>query len=718
MYHVPLLKTDRARAARCEAAAVVAILFLLVAFMLGWGLVVTFLLPLLDESLTESTDRTPRPYPLWLIVGPMAFVTGTLCLTWVTYITAYLYRAQVQPLLPGNWIATVLAATAAAVLLWRPIAKRYLRRSTRMRAAPAPARWPAEAALVVLSTGAAYWLMCHTLHVEGDVLLVGRSVFSDFGQHLALLRSFSEGHNLPTQFPHFADGTARYHFMFQFLAGNLEFLGLPLDWACNLPSILGYVACVLLLYVLAVTIVGHGGAGLITVALFFLRSSPAWWDAMNNVNAWQDVLPFLWHNAEFIGRTANEDGGLWNQNVYANQRHLSFGLATLFLTLILVIPLLRRMRIALVDTDSTPWHPDWWQEFLLTADAWLPEHGRAALHYTTLGLMLGLSAYWNGATFVATLLLLLLFAMFCKHRLSLALIALPALLVAWLQNQFFIGHGQLAMHPHWVVGFLANSPVTLHSIARYYTDLLGPLPLLVFAALVHMTLVQATPPVRALGLYAQPRGWLWLSLVFLAPIVLATTVQFTPDIAHNHKYVLIGVLLLNIVVADFLLRLWLGGKWLSRLLVCVCLFALTATGIIDLRTLHNRNSSATALRVQLHDPRSEWIKAHTDPNALLLTDWYSLHPILLTGRPIYYGWPYYGWSAGYPTLERERVVKGIYGGTDADVVRTLVANAGIDHIVIDAGNRHSSLYTLNEALLRSLYPVEFESGNTVILKAR
>jgi len=76
------------------------------------------------------------------------------------------------------------------------------------------------------------------------VMRIGWSVSSDFSTHLAVIRSFSYGSNFPSGYPHFADGNMRYHFMFMFLAGNLEFLGLRLDWAFNLPSILkNYRSC-------------------------------------------------------------------------------------------------------------------------------------------------------------------------------------------------------------------------------------------------------------------------------------------------------------------------------------------------------------------------------------------------------------------------------------------------------------------------------------------
>ena len=41
-----------------------------------------------------------------------------------------------------------------------------------------------------------------------------------------------------SQYPHYGGQDVKYHFMFQFLVGNLEYLGLRLDLGYNLVSIL------------------------------------------------------------------------------------------------------------------------------------------------------------------------------------------------------------------------------------------------------------------------------------------------------------------------------------------------------------------------------------------------------------------------------------------------------------------------------------------------
>ena len=66
-----------------------------------------------------------------------------------------------------------------------------------------------------------------------------------------MMRSFSKGNNFPTEYPHFGGQDVKYHFMFQFLVGNLEFLGIRLDFAYNIESVLALLGFLMLLYSIA-----------------------------------------------------------------------------------------------------------------------------------------------------------------------------------------------------------------------------------------------------------------------------------------------------------------------------------------------------------------------------------------------------------------------------------------------------------------------------------
>ena len=92
----------------------------------------------------------------------------------------------------------------------------------------------------------ACWMMFATLNFKDGRIEIGITQWSDYGPNTAIVQSFAFGHNFPAQYPHFAGEPIRYHFLFYFLAGNLEFLGLNLAWSLNLLSVLTLV-CMLAL---------------------------------------------------------------------------------------------------------------------------------------------------------------------------------------------------------------------------------------------------------------------------------------------------------------------------------------------------------------------------------------------------------------------------------------------------------------------------------------
>src|SRR5438876_9139358 len=80
-------------------------------------------------------------------------------------------------------------------------------------------------------------------------LHISNPEYSDFGPNTAIMQSFALGHNFPTEYPHFSGDRIRYHFLYYFQAGNLEFLGLDPAWSLNLLSILSLVAMLVLVMV-------------------------------------------------------------------------------------------------------------------------------------------------------------------------------------------------------------------------------------------------------------------------------------------------------------------------------------------------------------------------------------------------------------------------------------------------------------------------------------
>jgi hypothetical protein len=774
------------------------LVYLLLAWWVGYHFLKKALPQLFKLSKTKSLFGKLVPIEAWMITLPASFLIGTLFMTWITYLASYAFYHTAKPLLYGNLISMLLFL-AISVSIFIANRAEYFRignglkdfNGTVSKLIQFVREHRLEVVFLIVIILVSSFLMFHTLSVKNGNLLVGLSVFSDFGPHLAVIRSFSFGSNFPTEYPHFADGHARYHFLFQFLAGNLEFLGFRIDWAFNLPSILSLVAFLMLLYALAVLMMGEKWVGILTTVLFFFRSSFAFFTFLNTLGPWNQVIPKILSNERFIGNTQHEDWGLWAQNVYVNQRHLAFSLGILMLILILVLPLFRKMMQGLRNAwnNERPFRY-WLNEFVLKSNAWAPEDIRRSV---TIGLILGLIGFWNGAVFVAALPILFCIALFSKHRLEYLNLAIIAIAISFMESMFFIGAGGSAVQPRLSYGFLAAQP-NLPGIMAYYIELLGILPF-----------------VAILSLFLAPKGGRWLVVAFSTPLILATTVQLTPDMAVNHKYVIISVLLLNIIVANFLFRLFKwnfsfnaaesfrifkskftrhqpaalsevdippvsqaletgpalenpapeipvqdlnvveaavtqtseiveasgetgnpapdqvaeqlsdqpvapelsAGKHAVRLVAKVItvtmVVVLTLTGVVDFITVYNKNIPERSLTFSMTDPVMLWVKQNTGPNEIFLTDLYCIHPILLAGRKIFYGWPYFTWSAGYDTYARDPILREIYGGTSIQRVKELVKNSNISYIVIEDGNRNSQDYKLNEQLIATNFNKVYEN---------
>jgi len=339
----------------------------------------------------------------WLFVFPSSFFTGTLLMAWITYIAAWLFKSASEPLLFGNLISFLIAIGFIALTIFRD-RKNKIKIEFDYSSA--------DIIYVAFSLLFSCFIMFYTFHMKNNILHVGFSVFSDFGPHLSVIRSFSHGSNFPTEYPHFPSGNIRYHFMFQFLAGNLEFLNLRLDLAFNIISILSLTSFMMLLYCLAIIITGKKQAGIIAGFLFFFRSSLSFFTYISDQSSVKEMFHKIINTNTFIGNTPHEDWGLWNLNVYANQRHLAFSLGIMALTIIILLPLTDKMKKIMHNAREklNRTHGisiDLIKFYLFSGDLWKCQSLKRAVF---LGLILGFTAFWNGAVLIGTLAILMILA--------------------------------------------------------------------------------------------------------------------------------------------------------------------------------------------------------------------------------------------------------------------------------------------------------------------
>ncbi|MDD3173645.1 MAG: hypothetical protein PHF63_08300 [Herbinix sp.] len=669
----------------------IGLIYILLCFTVGWA-ICTYAFPGL-KSITQYDYYKRKIYVSpYLLMLPAWYITGTLAVTWSTYLVAYQFGNASKPLFYANIIVMPIAFFLSLFAFFikyhnnkisRPVIFCNNKNTVRN-----------ELILLAAIALLACVLMLTTFFVYNNKLYVGVSVFSDFSLHVGMIRSFSFGNNFPTAFSHYAGEDIKYHFMFEFLTGNLEYLGLRIDYAFNISSIISFISAFLLLYLMAVKITGKIGAGTLACLFFAFRSSKTLFTYIANLPVDTNIWKALAENTDFISDTPNENWGLWNLNVYCNQRHLAFGLATIFFVLIMFLPHLFEMFEVLNKQIKNP--KDKWINRLsdklriifFTRDGWEVLDYRRAI---ATGIILGSLAFFHGAAEICCLTILFLMAIVSKRRLEHLITALITLVLSTLQTHLFIQGSVVSTK--FLFGFIAENK-TLFGVASYLDRLLGILPFVILAAFCLE---------KGVGRY--------LILAFSAPLVFAFTISLTADVTVNHKYIMMSCILIGIFAASILVKLFERKDFFLKLIGVFLIIALTSTGIYDFITVLNKNTPNTAMVLNLEDPLTKWINDNSDSKDIFLTSNYALNQVVLGGAMLYEGWPYFPWSAGYDTDYRTEQVKLMYEAQTPTQLDALVKKNNIRFIIVDHDNRTSDSYIVNEDNIKTTYQCKYSVGD-------
>nr|MBI5455634.1 hypothetical protein [Candidatus Levybacteria bacterium] len=117
------------------------------------------------------------------------------------------------------------------------------------------------------------WLMFATFSYQDGTMMIASKAWSDFANHIPLIRSFSFGNNYPPQFPLFSGPPIRYHFLFYAIVGMFEKMGLRIDYALNVPSALGFSFLILMIYLFSKEIFKSKTIGILSIMLFLFNGS-------------------------------------------------------------------------------------------------------------------------------------------------------------------------------------------------------------------------------------------------------------------------------------------------------------------------------------------------------------------------------------------------------------------------------------------------------------
>ena len=774
-----------------------AILFLLISFFFGVQLL-RYLFPDAQRIFIGVAPKreTLALIPTILFYYPAGLMIGLTLVTFVTYFTAYVMAPfmpkEMAVLYPANVVSLGISIYLASFFWQKRYSKRVVpiqtentetvpvrRRLGGHRNAeastptgtPKPEFKPTTGTIVflvlsvVVLTAAMAFLFYYSYRVVGRTLIAGYSVFSDLSPHTALVSSFAKGLNFPTMYPHFPDGSIRYHFMFYFLCGNLNALGLPIDHAFNISSILAAVSCFVLLGTLSVLLFGRKIAFLLAPVLVLFRSSLAFFHQVAALATApgatvSSILSGVFSNTEFIGTTPYDNWGLWANNVYANQRHLLFGTALILIVLFFFLPHVRRMFLHVKKASGFRAKIT---QFLFCREAWIPRKKdpiRPSHLIVISAILVFCMPYFHGSALIALLLILFFLAIFSENRLSYLLVATIAVLSSFAQTYFFSGGAENVVSFSYYWGFVVTDP-TAPEVANYLLQLTG-------VAII----------VLLLSLFIQKSAYRAIVLAAcVLPCIFTFLVAMTIDVTSNHKFIQISLILFSAFIGGTIAFLFSpfekrilraeaapsdskikrvtpgpaiessaseapssgesrkttpsvpirgmnkGLRILtligSRLLAVILLILLTVSGISDTIVFVNKN--VNYIEARLDSAVVAWITEKTPSRAVFLTAPFSMHSFFLSGRYSYFGHPYYAWSAGYDTDKRSKTYGDLLSGCGGDkqAFLALCRQEGISYIMVDNEMRSNKDYPMNIDFFTSQFEAEAsfpEENDTVIYR--
>lgn len=676
----------------------------------------------------------------------VAFLSGLLLSTWITYAAALVFAHTALTLLWANLIFLVIAV---GFILWlrrdvtgeqpgdgslRKLIKKIVA-ATSVRAENADqaeaatqdpevpiridadrrpignAKWDWACLIICLIfTG---WLMFATLNFSDGNFHFGLKGWSDFGANLSLSQSMAVGHNFPTEHPFLPGEFIRYHFLFWFLAANLSFLGLNLVWSINLLSVMSLMSLVVLIMTFAELLFSSRAVARISAIFFFFSSSSL------------SYIPFLWAQTGLSGMLSSvvnlkeflnsgypfrgEGWGALSVAVFGNQRHLISGVGILFIVLVFLIDLYRRKGI-IVDLEQKPAASsgDDNQTAMESDDKSIGEETESVTEHvepqpdpprpkisrsdiTALifcGLLTGALPYWNSAVFVSAAIIIGSLLVFFPYRRYLIILIGTAILfglpqLLMLQTGNFDRTSQTLFH--W--GYTIINP-TVPLVLEYLGWTFGLKWILLIVALWFL-----------------PGAHRRLFLVFSMLIPVVFLLQLSVDVFNNHKLLNVWNIAACIYVAY---ALWIIGKAsVGRAVLAAALGLAMAFGaIIDLFPVHNDFTMNVPYE---NDRLTTWLFENTQPTDLFLTDRLLSHQILFTGRKIFLGNPLFPWAVGYDISARENTYRRMFQERDpGELVRLLNENK-IAYVAIEDGLRGSDFVrNINESVYKQNFEKVFD----------
>lgn len=493
------------------------------------------------------------------------------------------------------------------------------------------------AEIVALTIGLFFgtYVMFSTFAKNENTLFFATKVWSDFASHIPLIRSFSLGSNIPPEYPLFAGPAIKYHFGFYFGVGYLEKIGFPIDLALNIPSAIGFMLLVFMIYYFSKVLFKSKAVGFLSILFFLFNSSLSFiYYFQKNPISIQSIynIPKITNFQSFAPYGDGVISAFWNLNIYTNQRHLPLSFTiSLLIIYFFIKPLLDKSKINLKLS-------------------------------IILGFILGLTFLLHFAVLLMTAsTIFFLGLLFSKLRKSAFILLFVGAIISLPQYLYISSSGESSIFIN--IGYLVANELNAYSFVEFWLLNLGLSIILIPLGFAFANSLQRK-----------------ILLSFIPLLIIANTLQFSPEIAANHKFFNYFLIIGNMYSAFALFILWKKKSFLKPVVI-IALFFMILGGIIDIFPIIN--DKKVAIADYEINPRAKWIHTNTSKDSVFLNTTYLYNPASVSGRNVFFGWPYFAWSQGYDTEGRRNIYSEILGSTSKEKACNLLRSNNINYVEIN-----------------------------------
>ncbi|HEX7017930.1 MAG TPA: hypothetical protein VF209_03430 [Patescibacteria group bacterium] len=506
-------------------------------------------------------------------------------------------------------------------------------------------------------------------------------VWGDWSLHVSLAHIFA--YKSPGEWfinhPYYAGGKLTYPFLANMISGLLVRVGMSLDLAFIIPSIVFSLALLLVMYGVYYLVLRSQKGALLAVNFFLLASGPGFinwlYHWFSSGAAWADVIPkyditrlekeYQWLAGNFI------NGMLMPQRAFL----IGMVLAAGSLVCLLYV-------MSFWETKVRFRHQ---QRILLLG-----------------GVLAAILPITHMHSFIALVIVAGLTCLpWWKKWQSLAWYVIPAGIISTILYFSFVAGG--IENPNFMqirIGWTAPDTILgwFYMWWRIYGVMI-PLAML------------------SVGLMIKDRmPWYKISFItsFFVIFGLGNIIQFQPIAWDNSKLFLWSYFGFS-AAAAYLIITYFDRKWLPKLMgVFLCLM-LVSSGLLEIARLYQFDQNRIMMSSVEDIHLGEFVRNHTPESARFLTEPTHNHPVMMWGtRPILLGYPGWAWNFGFLYHQREADIPRMYQGGSAAL--ELLRHYQIEYVVVGSGELRSQ--KANEGFFSSQFPIVYSSPHYRVYDVR